>query len=208
MIRVMIADDSDIAADGMRRILEQTADMEVVCEGRTKLETIELALLHRPDILLLDLMWFDDKEAGLDVIRQLAQDLPETQIVAITVYPSLIERARAAGARSAVNKSIPRRQLIEEIRGVHRVPRSGADMSTRDERNPQVPVEPLTERQLEVLALMADGMTDQMIAQDLSIARATARNHVSNIMAKLGAPNRTAAVTRAYRLGLLGGDER
>ena len=115
MIRVMIADDSEIALDGMRRILERESDIEVVCQGTTKYEAVEQALSHKPDILLLDLMWFNDKEAGIDVIKRLARELPETQIVAITVYPHLIDRARNAGARSAVSKNIPRRQLIEEI---------------------------------------------------------------------------------------------
>jgi len=205
MIKVMIADDSDIALDGMRRILERESDIEVVCQGTTKYEAVEQALAYKPDILLLDLMWFNDKEAGIDVIKRLTRELPETQIVAITVYPHLIDRARAAGARSAVSKNIPRRQLIEEIRGIYRVP--PAEEAAPEDYGYQRPTETLTGRELEVLALVAEGLTDREVAQRLHIAPTTARNHVSNIMGKLGVSSRTAAATKAIREELLDEDD-
>ena len=202
MIRVMVADDSDIARGGMRRILERESDLDIVCEGTTKAETVEMALFHKPDILLLDLMWFGDEAAGIDVIQRLIDELPDTQIVAITVYPHLMERARAAGARSAVSKNIPQRQLIEELRSIHRVPPSARPPLPGDDDAPDLR-ESLTERELEVLSLVAEGMTDREVAQVLSIATSTAKNHVSNILQKLDASNRTAAVTIAYRQNLI-----
>ncbi len=203
MIRVMVADDSDIAREGMRRILEREGDLEIVCEGTTKLDTIEQALAHKPDILLLDLMWFDDKEAGMDVIARLVNELPGTQIVAITVYPHLMERARSAGARTAVSKNIPKQQLVDEIRAIHRVPPSDPDTRAPGQAAPTDRVEELTERELEVLVLVARGLTDREIAQQLNIASSTAKNHVSNILGKLGVSNRTAAAAAGIRQELI-----
>jgi DNA-binding NarL/FixJ family response regulator len=202
MIRVMVADDQDIVRQGMRRILERSSGLEVVCEGTTKLGTIESALANRPDVLLLDLMWFDDPEAGIDVIKRLARELPTTQTIAITQYPDLMERARAAGARSAVNKDLSTDRLVEEVRAVYRVPPSEDDGPA-----PAPAVEPrpesLTEREQDVLDLMAEGLGNPEIGEALHIASSTTKNHVSRILGKLGVRTRTAAVTKAIKQGLI-----
>ena len=203
-IRLVIADDEAIAREGMRRILAAEEDIEVVGEGATVHETIQKVHELCPDILLLDLAWFKDKEAGIDAIRRLASEVPETKIVAITVYEDeLIGPARRAGAVAAVTKSIPKQQLIEEIRSVYKLP-PPPPLSPQVVTPPTAPVEELTKRELEVLALMAEGKMDKEIAVALSIAESTAKNHVSHILGKLNVPNRAGAVAVGYELGLIG----
>jgi DNA-binding NarL/FixJ family response regulator len=199
-IRVIIADDTDIAREGMRRILAAERDMEIVDEGITAPGTIQKVHELRPDVLLLDLKWFGDESAGIDVIRQLTKEVPETRIIAITIYPELIERAKSAGARSALNKEVPKRQLIEEILGVYAVPPPPVPQVTP---LPVPPAEELTEREREVLALMAEGKTDRQIAKALGIVESTAKNHVGSILGKLDVPNRAGAVAVGYQLELI-----
>ena len=200
-IRVMVADDTDIAREGMKRILAVEADIEVVGEGATVHETIQKVHELRPDVLLLDLKWFEDESAGIGVIRRLANEVPETKIVAITIYPHLIELAKSAGAVAALTKEVPKQRLIEEICSVHALPLlSSLEVAASREAL----VEKLTGRELEVLALLAEGKTDKEIAAALSIAESTAKNHVSHILGKLSVPNRAGAVAVGYELGLIG----
>jgi DNA-binding NarL/FixJ family response regulator len=206
IIRVMIADDTDIVREGMRRILAAEKDLEIVGEGATIYETIQKVHELRPDVLLLDLKWFADKDAGIEAIKRLTSEVPETKIVAITIYPHLIERARNAGALVALTKEVPKQRLIEEIRSVYAVP-PPPPPSPQAVAPPIAPVEKLTKRELEVLASMAEGKTDRQIAEALGIEESTAKNHVGHILGKLGVPNRAGAVAVGYELGLIGAKE-
>jgi DNA-binding NarL/FixJ family response regulator len=177
--------------------------MEIVGEGATIHETIRKVHELRPDILILDLMWFDDDTAGIEAIRRLASEVPQTKVIAITIYPDLIEKAREAGALAALTKEVPKRQLIEEIRSVYAL--SPSPLPSSQASTPfATPVEDLTKREREVLALLAEGKTDKEIAHELGIAESTAKNHVSNILGKLNVPNRAGAVAAGYRLSLIG----
>jgi DNA-binding NarL/FixJ family response regulator len=202
-IRIIIADDTDIAREGLRRILAAEPVMEIVGEGATLHETVRKAHELRPDILILDLKWFDDERAGVEAIERLAREVPETKVIAITIYPHLIDLARSAGASAALNKEVPKQQLIEEIRSVHALP-PAPPLSPQVVTPPTTLIEELTERELEVLALMAEGNTDRQIAAALGIAESTAKNHVSNILGKLSVPNRAGAVAVGYEHGLVG----
>jgi DNA-binding NarL/FixJ family response regulator len=202
-IRIMLADDTDIAREGMRRILAVEANMEIVGEGATVHETIQKVHELRPDILILDLKWFGDDGAGIEIIKRLTREVPETKIIAITIYPHLIEPAKSAGALAALTKEVPKQQLIEEIRSVYTLP-APPPPSPQVVAPPITLVEELTERELEVLALMAEGKTDRQIARALGIAESTAKNHVGNILGKLNVPNRAGAVAVGYELGLIG----
>ena len=202
-IRIMIADDTEIAREGLRRILAAEADMEIVGEGATLHEAIHKVRELRPDILVLDLKWFGDDRAGVEAIGRLSREVPETKIIAITIYPHLIEPARNAGALAALTKEVPKRQLIEEIRGVHALPPS-PPLTPQALPAPAAPVEELTDRERQVLALMAEGRTDRQIARALGIAESTAKNHVGNILGKLDVSNRAAAVAAGYERGLIG----
>jgi DNA-binding NarL/FixJ family response regulator len=151
----------------------------------------------------MDLKWGYDEKAGIDAIRRLVTEVSETKIIAITVYPHLVEEAKNAGALAAVNKEIPKRQLIDEIRSVYKLP-----LPPPPPAQDVAPVEALTDREREVLTLMAEGKTDKEIAKDLNIVESTAKNHVANILKKLGVPNRAGAVAAAYRLRLIPGERR
>jgi DNA-binding NarL/FixJ family response regulator len=202
-IRIMIADDTDIAREGLRRILAAETDIKIVGEGATIHETIQKVHDLHPDILLLDLKWFGDERAGIEAIKRLASEIPQTKVIAITIYPHLIEPARNAGALTALTKEVPKGRLIEEIRSVYALPASPPP-SPQVVTPPTPPVEELTEREREVLALMAEGKTDRQIARALGIAESTAKNHVGNILGKLNVPNRAGAVAVGFELGLIG----
>jgi DNA-binding NarL/FixJ family response regulator len=197
IIRILVADDTDIAREGVRRLLAAEGDIEVIGEGASISETVQKVRELHPDVLLLDLKWFTDEKAGIEAIRRLTSEVPETKIIAITVYPHLIEMAKTAGVVAAIPKEISRQQLVNEIRAVHRLPPPPASPT------PKTSVEKLTERELEVLTLMAEGKTDKEIATALSIAESTAKNHVSHILGKLNVSNRAGAVALAYELRLL-----
>lgn len=200
-IRILIADDTDTAREGMKRVLTDEPDMEIIGEGTTVHETIQKACELHADVLLLDLKWFNDEQAGIDMIGRLKSEAPQTKVVAITVYPHLAGPARRAGALAVVPKDIPKRQLVEEIRNVSKLPLLPPVVQAVTSSVP--PVEELTRRELEVLELLAKGKRDSQIARALTIAESTAKNHVSNILGKLGVPNRAGAVVRGYELGLI-----
>jgi DNA-binding NarL/FixJ family response regulator len=201
-IRILIADDTDIAREGMQRILASEPDMKVVGEGATVHDTVQKVRELRPDILLLDLKWFDDERAGIEAIRRLKEEAPETKVIAITIYPHLTEPAKSAGALAALPKEVPKRQLIEEIRSVHALPPPPAP-SPQVVTPPTTLVGALTEREREVLVLLVQGKADKEIAITLQIAESTAKNHVGKILSKLNVPNRAGAVAAAYQLGLV-----
>ncbi len=203
IIRVVIADDTDLAREGMRRILSSETDIAIIGEGESIHETIRIVRDLRPDVLLLDLKWFGDEQAGIGAIKRLRLEAPDTKIIAITVYAHLMEKARNAGAVSAVGKEVPKRQLIDEIRAVHSLPVYAPDSEEQGELAGPAAADEPTEREREVLALMADGRTDKEIAAILTIAESTAKNHVANILAKLDAPNRAGAVALAFQRGLI-----
>ena len=201
-IKILIADDTDIAREGLQRILAAEDDMEIVGECATLHETIRKVHELHPNILILDLKWFSDESAGVEAIRRLRLEMPETKVVAITVYPHLIPQARAAGAMAALNKEVPKAQLIEEIRSVYTVSRP-VPSTLPTVTPPSTSVEQLTKRELEVLGLMAGGKTDREIADVLSVAESTAKNHVSSILGKLNVTNKAGAVAIGYQLGLI-----
>jgi DNA-binding NarL/FixJ family response regulator len=206
-IRVMVADDTDIAREGMIRVLSKVPEIEIVDTGVTITETIQKVIEQQPDILILDLMWNDDEQAGTDAIRRLKTEAPETKIIAITVYPELIPKAKSAGALTGVNKEISKDQLIREIRSVHALSPPPPPLPQAVAAAASPPFESLTKRQVEVLALIAEGNTDKQIAQALGITESTAKNHVSNILGKLDVPNRARAAVVGRELGLIGTSE-
>jgi len=196
-ITVLIADDSEITREGLRHILEMDPDMHVIGEAGAINDAIWQVHKLRPNILLLDLKWFQDEKAGLDAIRRLRSEVPETRIIAITVVDHLVEPARDAGAHAAVTKLIHRRELLDEIRSVHALPEQHISPKAEEKR------EMLSDREMEVLRLAARGMSDKEIAAALSIAETTVKGHMRNIYSKLDVPNRAGAVAEAYKQRLI-----
>lgn len=196
-IKILLADDTLIAREGWKRILETASDMEVVGEAKSAVETKRKVRELQPDVLLMDLLWFGDESAGWSVIREIKQE-SKVKIIAVTAYENLIRDARLAGADSALLKTFTLEELLTEIREQASQPQSDPP--------PFPPVgkaEVLTKRELQVLALLREGHSDKDIARLLSIAKATAKNHVKNILGKLNAKNRTQAVLLAREMGYL-----
>ena len=199
-ITILVADDDVIAREGLKRIIETTDDMVIIGEERTAQAVPRRILELSPDILVIDLLWFGDDTAGPSAIRQVKQISPETRILAVTGHPDLIEDARRAGADAAVTKNFTIETLLSLLRDLY---------ATENDFSPSEPpaaadsVEKLTNRELEVLELVAKGHSDKQIGQMLGIAENTVKNHVRQILAKLNAQNRTHAANKAREQGLI-----
>ena len=197
MIGVLTADDTLIAREGWKKILETVDDIEVIGEATSAQGTPIEVLEAQPDVLLMDLKWYEDETAGAAAIAEIKRESPQTKVVAITAYPNLISEARRAGAEAALPKGFSKSELVNTIRVVYELesfPPPASEIG---------PAEELSEREKQVLSLIAQGLTDKGIASRLTIAESTAKNHVANILGKLDAANRTQAVAIGFQIGIL-----
>ena len=219
-IRILLADDHPILREGLRAVLETQPNFEVIAEAVNGLEAIRLALMLQPDIILLDLeMPILD---GVETIRRLRQQQPNFRVIVFTAFDNdeRIIHAVQAGANGYLLKEAPRDEIFNAIR----ITMAGGSLlqpvvaskllrhvgyqhaittSSQHTSQKAPPYEPLTERELEVLKLLAQGMPNKEIAAQLIISERTAKFHVSSIMGKLGATNRTEAVSLAAQNGLI-----
>jgi len=197
-IRVLIADDQVVMREGLKKILEPPDDIVVIGEATVAQEVLGKVQDLQPDVVLLDLLWFNDESAGVAVLGQLKQTVPQAKVVAITAYDDLVEKARRAGAEAALPKGFSVEELISVIRSVYRSPKSPAAPADTGHLDNL-----LSGRELEVLALLVEGLSDHEIGEKLFLAESTVKKHVSNIRDKLGAANRTQAVSIALHKGLI-----
>lgn len=208
MIRILLADDHPVVRDGLVAILSTQPDFDVVAEAATGREAVSLAAEHRPDVLLLDLEMPDmDGVAALRHLRE--ADVPVRAIVftAFDTDERILEAVRA-GAQGYLLKGAPRGELFRAIRVVSQggsllepVVASKLLRQVSGQGSAPPPVEALTPRETEVLHLLARGLPNKEIAAELSISQRTVKFHVSAILGKLGASNRTEAVALAARHG-------
>ncbi len=197
-ITVVLADDTLIAREGWRRILETSEEIRVIGEAETTSQATKIASELKPQVILMDLLWFKDETAGWMAIKDIKKDSPEIRIIAITAYENLIRDARLAGADSALMKTFTRDQLLTEIIDLATQPEHNSLQNNRSSSKEQ-----LTERELQVLRFLVDGHSDREIAKLLDVAPMTAKNHIKNIMSKLNVKNRTSAILRAHELRLI-----
>jgi|DewCreStandDraft_5_1066085.scaffolds.fasta_scaffold01413_3 DNA-binding NarL/FixJ family response regulator len=205
VITVLIADDTLIAREGLKSILEGVRGIQVIGEASSAQEAVQLALERQPDVVLMDLLWHGDDTAGIEATRQITRNRPETKVLLVTVYPQLISKAREAGATAALEKGFSKDDLVNLIRHVHRtqrftVARFGDDVANTIGLPPQ---EALTPREEQVLQLLVEGKAVREIALALSIAPSTVKNHVQSIYGKLQVSNRAEAVRKAMRAGIV-----
>ncbi|HSJ56011.1 MAG TPA: response regulator transcription factor [Anaerolineae bacterium] len=203
-IRLLVVDDHPVVRDGLVAMLATQPDMVLSGEAGTGAQALELAAALQPDVILLDL-----EMPGMDgvaVLRHLPGVAPDARAVVLTAYDTdeRIVSAVQAGARGYLLKGAPREEIFRAIRIVH----GGASLlqpivASKLLRQVSEGIEPLTPRELEVLALLARGATNREIATDLVITERTAKFHVSSILGKLGADNRTEAVALAAQRGLI-----
>ncbi|MFL0505258.1 response regulator [Ureibacillus sp. 179-F W5.1 NHS] len=209
MIRILIADDHEMVRIGVSAYLSAQQDMTVVGEASNGAEAVEKALELKPDIILMDNVM--PVLTGAEATAQILQKWPTAKIMMVTsfldddkVYPAL-----EAGAVSYILKTSNAKQIAEAIRKTMNgetvlEPEVTTKMMSRIRSNASSPLyEQLTEREMEVLLLVAQGKTNQDIADELFIALKTVKTHVSNILAKLEVQDRTQAVVYAFQNGLV-----
>ena len=201
-IRILIADDHTIVRAGLAALLGTEKDLELVGQARNGIEAIRETMRLRPDIVIMDLMM--PKKDGVDATSEITASMPSAKVIILTTFGSSdgIAHALSAGAKGAILKDADNGQLVTAIRKVA----SGEEFIAADIRQ-QLAVDPpipeLTPRQKEVLASMVRGLTDKDIARQLGIRQDGVNDHVSAILQKLGAANRTEAVAVALRKHLL-----
>lgn len=208
-IRIMVVDDHPVVREGVVAILSTQPELIVVGEAASGEEAVERVPLLKPDLMLLDLEM--PGIDGVEVIRRLRSNMPHIKVIVFTAFDTdeRILSAVRAGAQGYLLKGVPREDLFRAIRIVNEggsllqpVVASKLMQHLSDEGAP-APPDVLTERESEVLALLAIGATNKEIAQKLVISERTAKFHVSSILGKLGAGNRTEAVSIAAQQGLV-----
>ncbi len=218
-ISVLIVDDHPVVRDGIRYMLRTADQIRVVAEASTGLEALERVRVFHPQVVLMDIRMPDMD--GLEATSCIKEQFPDTCVVIMTMHDDeeYVVQAVQAGAAGYLLKDAPREEVCRTI-----VAAAGGDMTIKasllhramrsvrnsdGERSPKplpahLPVvEELTPRELSVLELVADGKTNREIGETLFISEDTAKKHVQNLVAKLGASDRTTAAVTALRLGLV-----
>jgi NarL family two-component system response regulator LiaR len=213
-IRILVTDDHAIIRKGIRAMLEIVPDMEVVGEAADGQTGVAQAVALRPDVILMDLVM--PEMDGIEAIRQIKVQQAEARILVLTSFAGddKVFPAIKAGALGYHLKDSDPEELVQAIRQVHRgeaslhpmIARKLLQELARPLEQPPTP-DPLTQRELEVLRLVAQGLDNQEIADRLVISEATVRTHVSNILSKLHLASRTQAALYALREGLASLDE-
>jgi DNA-binding NarL/FixJ family response regulator len=204
-IRVLVADDHPIVRSGIVALLEAAPDVEVVGQASTGLEAVELAIALEPAIVLMDLRMpgIDGDEATARILAE----RPGIRVLILTTYESddSILSAIEAGASGYLLKAAPQDEILAGIRSVARgeVALAPAIAALLVKRVAQPPAPTLSPRETEVLALVAQGLSNPAIATRLFVGEATVKTHLVHVFEKLGVSDRTRAVTRAMELGLL-----
>jgi DNA-binding NarL/FixJ family response regulator len=201
-IRILTVDDHDLLRQGIAALIEAEPDMELVAEAASGPRAITEFRKHRPDITLMDLRI--PEMSGIECIIAIRSEFPSARIIVLTTYPGDVQVVRAlkAGARGYVLKIQLNRELLEAIRAVHcgqkRIP---AEIAA--ELAEHISEDDLSPREIDVLRLIADGNANKKIADKLFISEETVKSHVTNILAKLHANDRTHAVTIALKRGIV-----
>ena len=202
VIRILAVDDHPLLRGGIAALIGTQSDMELVAEASTGREGIERFRAVRPDVTLLDLQM--PEMGGIDALIAIRSEWPSAKVIVLTTYGGdvLAERALKAGAQAYVLKALVGDELLETIRAVHRGqkrvhPIVAAQLASH------LGEETLSSRELQVLMLVATGNSNKVIAARLAISEDTAKAHVASVIAKLGANDRTHAVTLARERGMI-----
>lgn len=213
MIRLLLADDQAMIRSGLRMILESESDFVVVAEAENGEEAVRLARRERPDVALMDIRM--PVMDGLEATRRIVEDGSDVRVIAVTTFDldEYIYGALRAGASGFLLKDSPADDLVRAIRVVAEgnaliapavTKRLIAEFAARPESEAQVSgLDDLTERELEVLRLVARGRSNAEIAEELFVSETTVKTHVSHILTKLGLRDRVQAVVAAYESGLI-----
>jgi len=211
MIKVMLVDDQNLVRKGVRSLLELSEEIDVVAEAADGTEAVRIIPEVKPDVVLLDMRM--PQMSGLDVLLALSKSgtLPPTIILTTFDDDELVLAGIKAGARGYLLKDVALEELVDAVKTVadggsmvkpvvtQRLLKGLENLKT-DFYSLDRP-DPLTERETEILRLMAGGYSNKEIANSLGVAEGTIKNHVSNILSKMGVRDRTRAVLKAFELG-------
>ena len=201
-IRLLVADDHALLRQGIASLVGLESDMKMVAEASTGREAVEQFKAHRPDITLMDLQM--PEMSGIEAMIAIRSEFPNARIIVLTTYAGDVQvmRALKAGARGYILKGRVHKELLETIRAVHagqkRLPPEVAAVLAEHAGEDELSV-----RELDVLRLIAAGNANKEIAAQLSITEETVKSHVTSILSKLAANDRTHAVTIALKRGML-----
>ena len=201
-IRILTVDDHPVLREGIAAVLASEQDMILVAEASNGRQAVEQFRTHHPDVTLMDVQM--PEVNGIDAIVKIREEFPDARIIVLTTYTGDAQAARAfkAGAFGYLLKNMVRKELIDTIRTVH---------SGKKRIPPEIAVEmaqhhtddALTGREIEVLREVAAGNANKMVAQRLNISEETVKAHMRSILSKLGANDRTHAVTIAVKRGII-----
>jgi len=212
-LRIMLVDDHALFRQGVKSLLDSRPDLEVVASAANGNEAIALARECKPDVILMDIEMPGCD--GIEATRRIKQELPEVKIVALTVVDNdeTVFEMIKSGAQGYLLKDLEAQQLFDMLEGLRQgnPPLSGqiaakiieelTSPSTAETDTPEI--EPLTERELDVLALLVDGLSNKEIAQALTVTENTVKTHLTNILTKLHVRNRIQAAVYAATHGLV-----
>lgn len=201
-IRILIVDDHPLLREGITMVLAQERDMLLVGEASTGREAVSLYTATRPDLVLMDLRLPD--MSGIDAMTAIRASSPRAKVVILTTFEgdAEVSRALSAGAAGYLLKSMPRKQIVEALRqvlaGRRRIaPAVAANLAEH------LGQEALSQREITILQRVAEGDRNKEIAARLSLSEETIKSHMKNILEKLGASDRTQAVSIAVRRGIM-----
>jgi DNA-binding NarL/FixJ family response regulator len=223
-VRLLIADDHALVREGMRAMLAREPGLEVVGEAENGWEALELCRELRPDLVLMDVRM--PEMDGLAATREIKDEYPATSVLVVTTHesPEYLMDAIRAGAAGYVLKDSTKQQLLNAVRGVisgesplnqelamrllqrlaaENRRHTGPPPESVKKRHEETLAEPLTEREIEVLRLLALGKTNRQLAQDLRVSLSTVKSYIQRVIGKLEVSDRTQAAVRAVELGLL-----
>lgn len=206
-IRIIIVDDHKLVRSGLSTFIEAYPDLQLVGQAADGNQALELCRRLEPDVVLMDMVM--PEMDGSEATRLIRQRQPTIQVIAITSFyeGDLVKRALKAGAISYLLKDVSASQLAAAIRAAHAgksvLAEEAAQALIQNSQKEPSPADDLTGRERQVLALLAEGLSNSQIAVRLEISRPTASFHVGNILSKLGAANRAEAVALAYQRRLI-----
>jgi DNA-binding NarL/FixJ family response regulator len=201
-IRILAADDHPILRQGLAALLSNELDMQLVAEASNGREALEQFRLTRPDVTLLDVQM--PEMSGIEAITAIRAEFPSARIIILTTYAGdvLAQRALKAGAQGYVLKGLLRKELLDTIRMVHSgLKRVNSEVATQMAHH--TAADGLSDREIEVLKLVAVGNSNKRIGGLLFITEETVKGHVKTILSKLGANDRTHAVTLGLNRGII-----
>jgi DNA-binding NarL/FixJ family response regulator len=202
LITVLTVDDHSLLRKGIAALVNAEPDMKLIAEASNGQEAVESFRLHRPDVTLMDIQMPGFN--GIEAINRIRSEFPDAHIIVLTTYTgdAQVVKALRAGARAYILKGHVHRELLETIRAVHagqkRIPPDIAAELAEHAADDE-----LTQREIDVLRLIAAGNSNKLIAGQLSIGEATVKSHVTNILSKLGANDRAHAATIGIKRGII-----